>query len=182
MIRILIGSLIAAAATFLVGLLMFATPMSDMGFKVASHAVQVQVQEALRALPESGTYFIPYGETPEAQALHEAGPTAVIQVNQSGAKIFEPMTMVKGYVHMVIAMLLLGIFLWMLRGALPTFASRVMPLLFLAVLAAFWTRLGEPIWWRTDWANAIYSAASDVISLAVGGLIMAAFIPKAVRR
>lgn len=87
----------------------------------------------------------------------------------------------RGFVHTTVSMLLLGLFLWVLRNALPTFASRVMPLLFLAAVAAVWTRLGEPIWWRTDWANALYSAATDFVSLAVGGLIMALFVPRARR-
>ncbi|MBS3960555.1 MAG: hypothetical protein KGZ61_01780 [Sandarakinorhabdus sp.] len=181
MIRLFIGSLVAAAATFMLGFVFFATPVSELGYKTATIESQKVVQDALRTLGETGTFYLPDGKTPEAVLMHETGPTAVVKVNMQGSAPSDVAVLVRGFVHMTVSMLLLGLFLWVLRNALPTFASRVMPLLFLAAVAAVWTRLGEPIWWRTDWANAFYSAATDFVSLAVGGLIMALFVPRARR-
>lgn len=181
MIRLLIGSLVAAVATFLLGFVFFATPVSELGYKTASIESQKAVQDALRTLGETGTYYVPDGETPGAVALHEAGPTAIVKVNMQGSPSSDPAVLARGFAHMAFSMLVLGLFLWVLRNALPTFASRVMPVLFLAAVAAIWTRLGEPIWWRTDWANALYSAGTDFASLAVGGLIMALFVPRSRR-
>ncbi len=178
MIRLLIGSLVAAAATFMLGFVFFATPVAEFGYKTASPESQKVVQDALRTMGETGTYYVPYGTTAEAVAMHEAGPTAIVKVNMRGGPPSDPVVLGQGFLHMAISMLVLGLFLWVLRAALPTFASRVLPVLFLAAVAAIWARLGEPIWWRTDWANAVYTAGTDFASLAVGGLIMALFVPR----
>lgn len=182
MLRLLLGSLVAAAATFIMGFVFYATPVSERGYKTASPQAQAAVQAAINTLPETGTYFIPYGETPEATARARAGPTALVQVNREGAEPMDPMTFIGGFLHMALSMFVLGLFLWLLRGALPTFFSRIMPVIFIAGVAAIWTRLGQPIWFHTDWPNAAYLAVVDFLSLAVGGLIMALFIPKPARR
>lgn len=178
MLRLIIGSLVAAAVTFLMGWGFFATPMQEMGYAKTSPAVEEQLRAALAALPETGTYFIPDAASPDAARRMEEGPVALVKVNQGGARMMDPVVFGGGYLHMALSFLLLGIVLWVLRRPLPTFTSRVLPVILIAALAAFWTRIGEPIWFHTDWTNALYLAGADFLSLAVGGLIMALFVPR----
>lgn len=181
MFRILIGSLVAAAATMLLGWVFFGSPLMTQGYRTAPAAAEAQVLEALKTLPETGTYIMPSGETPEAMAKAHEG-VAVVQVNKEGADAMSLTTFVTGFLHMAISFLLIGFFLLMLRGPLPSFASRVVPVLLLAAIAVVWTRLGQPIWFHTDWRNALYLAVTDFLSLAVGGLIVSAFVPRLSRR
>lgn len=182
MLRVLIGSLVAAVVTMVLGWVFFGSPLMNQGYRIASATAQSEVLAAVKSLPESGTYIIPYGDTPEAAAAAQDG-MAVVQVNREGvARQMDPMTFVRGYVHMAISFLLFGFFLYMLRGSLPSFGARLLPVLLLAGVAVVWTRLGQPIWFHTDWRNAIYLAVTDFLSLAAGGLIVSAFIPRPHRR
>lgn len=179
MIRIIVGSLLAATATFLMGWLFFATPIASQGYRTASPDVVASVHDALKALPESGTYTIPYGMTATDAAMAREG-TAIVQINREGVdRMLDPQVFGLGFLHMLLSFLLIGLFLWTLRSALPTPVSRITPVLMLAAIAVVWTRLGQPIWFHTDWRNAIYLALTDFLSLAVGGVILAFFIPRA---
>ena len=182
MLRILIGSLVAAVVTMVLGWVFFGSPVMNQGYRTAPAATQTAVLEALKTLPESGTYILPSGESTEAQAEAQGG-VAVVQMNKEGIeRMMDPMIFLKGFIHMAISFLLIGFFLLMLRGPLPSFASRVVPVLLLAAIAVVWTRLGQPIWFHTDWRNALYLAITDFLSLAAGGLIVSAFIPRLNRR
>lgn len=182
MLRVLIGSLVAAAATMLLGWVFFGSPMMTQGYRSAPAAIELQVLEELDTLPETGTYVLPSGVSPEAQAQAQQG-VALVQVNKEGiGQIMSPKVFLQGFIHMAVSFLLMGLFLLMLRGALPTFLSRVFPVLMLAAIAVVWTRLGQPIWFHTDWRNALYLAVTDFLSLAIGGFIVSAFLPRPTRR
>ena len=84
--RLVIGSVVAAVAMFILGFIFYATPLMKLGQADAPVATQLAVQEALKMLPKSGTYFIPFSATDASiMAAHEAGPTAVVKVNMTGA-------------------------------------------------------------------------------------------------
>ena len=77
MFRILIGSLVAAAVTMLLGWVFFGSPLMTQGYRTAPAAAEAQVLEALKTLPETGTYIMPSGETPEAMAKAHEGVAVV---------------------------------------------------------------------------------------------------------
>ena len=178
--RLLIGSLVAAAAMFLIGFVFFGTPLFSNAYKTAPFETQVTVQEALKALPASGTYFIPMGEDEAAMAAHRAGPTAMLRVNMQGSEMMDPMVMVKGFVHMVVSAFLLGLLLLRVSPKIWSFGERMGIVVAASLAVVVFSRLGEPIWFGADWPFTLYLAVADLISLIVAGFILAKwFMPKA---
>lgn len=179
--RLVIGSVVAAVAMFILGFIFYATPLMKLGHQAdAPVATQLAVQEALKMLPKSGTYFIPFSETDASiMAAHEAGPTAVVKVNMTGATQMNPMTFAFGWLHMAISAFLLGLLLMAVKDRVTDFNGRMQLLFWAALTMAVFTRLGEPIWYRSDWANAFYVGFADFVSLMVAGFILARwFMPK----
>jgi hypothetical protein len=179
--RLLIGSVVAAVAMFLLGFVFYATPLMNLAQADAPAETQLAVQEALKALPRSGTYFIPLSETDQAlMAAHQAGPTALIKVNMTGAPQMDPAVFAFGWLHMAVSALLLGLLLWAVRDRVSDFAGRMRLVVWVALVMAVFTRLGEPIWYRSDWANALYVGVADLLTIVVAGFVIARwFMPKA---
>ncbi|WP_374597536.1 hypothetical protein [Sphingosinicella sp.] len=177
--RLLVGSLVAAVAMFLIGFVFFGTPLFSNAYKTAPFETQVAVQEALKALPASGTYFIPMGEDEAAMAAHRAGPTAMLRVNLQGSEMMDPMVMVKGFVHMVVSAFLLGLLLLRVAPKIWNFGERMGIVVAASLAVVVFSRLGEPIWFGADWPFTLYVAVTDLISLVVAGFILAKwFLPK----
>jgi hypothetical protein len=175
--RLVIGSLVAAVVMFILGFIFYATPLMNMGFATATPEQQATVQAALKGLP-TGTYSIPGGETPEAMAAYAAGPVAMVKVNSGGFAMFDPVVFVEGYLHMAVAAFFLGLVLWTIRDRVTDFGSRFSVVMWLSLAMVWFTRLGEPIWYHTDWRNALYVAATEWISFVVAGYILARwFVP-----
>lgn len=179
--KLVIGSVVAAAVMFIFGFVFFGSPLFQFAHADAPLETQTAIQSALKALPGDGTYFIPFGETPEATAAHEAGPTAVVKYNGSGAPMMDPMVFAAGFVHMIVSAFTLGLVLWAVRDRVTDLGSRMRVVLWLSLAMVVYTRLGEPIWYRSDWQNAIYVAIAEFISFAAAGYILARwFVPAGV--
>lgn len=177
--RLLVGSIIAAVAMFLIGFVFFGTPLFSNAYKTAPFETQVAVQDALKALPASGTYFVPMGEDEAAMAAHRAGPTAMLRVNLQGSEMMDPMAMVKGFVHMVVSAFLLGLLLLRVAPKIWSFGERMGIVVAASLAVVVFSRLGEPIWFGADWPFTLYVAVAEVISLIVAGFILAKwFLPK----
>ncbi len=178
MIRVLIGSLMGAIVMFLIGFLAYGTPLMRLGFAQATDAVQIDVQTALKALPGTGTYVIPSGESAATTAAFANGPVATINYNAGGFAMVDPQVMLTGFIHMFITALLLGLMLWGVRGRVPDFPSRARLVIGMALVAVVFTNLADPIWLHHDWRHAIYVAAVNFISLCAAGHILARwFVP-----
>nr|ART36137.1 B293 [uncultured bacterium] len=177
--RLLVGSLVAAAAMFVIGFLFYGTPMFSAAYRTAPLETQMTVQEALKALPASGTYFIPMGEDEAAMAAHRAGPTAMIRVSLQGSEMMDPMVMVKGFIHMAVSAFLLGLLLYRVAPKIWDFGGRMAVVVLASLAVVVFARLGEPIWFGADWPFTLYVAVTDVISLVVAGFILAKwFLPR----
>lgn len=177
--RLLISSLVAAVAMFLIGFVFYGTPLFSNVYKTAPFETQVAVQDALKALPASGTYFIPTGEDEAAMAAHRAGPTAMLRVNLNGSEMMDPMVMVKGLVHMAVSAFLLGLLLLRVAPKIWNFSERMAVVLLASLAVVVFSRLGEPVWFGADWPYTLYVAVADLISLTVAGFILAKwFLPK----
>lgn len=176
--KLVIGSVVAAVIMFILGFVFFGSPLFQFAHAEAPIETQTAVQSALKALPGDGTYFIPLGDTPEAMAAHEAGPTAVVKYNSSGAPMMDPAVFVAGFGHMIVSALILGLVLWAVRDRVTDLGTRMRVILWLSLAMVVYTRLGEPIWYRTDWQNAIYVAIAEFISFVAAGYVLARwFVP-----
>lgn len=178
MLRVLIGSLASAVVMFLIGFIAYGTPLMRLGYARTTDAVQIDVQTALKALPGTGTYVIPSGDSAATTAAFANGPVATINYNAGGFAMVDPQVMLTGFIHMFIVALLLGMTLWGVRGRVPDFASRARLVIGMALVAVVFIDLSEPIWFHHDWRNALYVAAVNFISLCAAGCILARwFVP-----
>ena len=121
MLRLLVGTLPAAVVMFLLGFVFYGTPLQMLGWTKAPLATQLAVQQALKALPQSGTYVIPSGDTPGATAAYGNGPVAQIQYNSGGFAMVDPGVFAGGFVQMAVSVFLLGCVL--LTAAPASFAG-----------------------------------------------------------
>ena len=169
--QLIVGSLAAALAMFMLGFVFYGTPVQNLGWRTATPATQSAIQQALKALPETGTYVIPSGETPEAMAAYAAGPIAQIQYNGGGFAMMDPVSFAGGYVQMAVSVFLVGC---VLRTAVVSvFATRARLVLGIAATAVVYLHFAGPVWYHTDWRNALYVAVADFVILGTGGLILA---------
>jgi hypothetical protein len=174
--KLVIGSLIGAVFMFLIGFLAYGTPLMELGYKSASLEQQLAIQSAMKGLP-TGTYTIPDGHSPEGMAAYGVGPVAVVQLNSGGFVAYDPAVFAFGYLHMAVAAFLLGLLLWSVRDRVTDIATRMRVVIWASLVAVVFTRL-EPIWFHSDWPNALYVALAEFISLVGAGYILARwFVP-----
>ena len=180
MIRVLIGSVAAAFAMFVIGFIFFATPLAKLGSGTLGNAEAAAIQQSLASnLPRTGTYFVPSADTPEQTVMYGQGPIATVHYNVGGFAAMEPATLVKGLVLNFIVALLIGAALIGIDRRVPDLGSRARVAVIIAVAASAFIHLGEPIYWHHDWGHFIYLFIADSVMLATAGFIVAWFLPKA---
>jgi hypothetical protein len=177
--RALIGAVAAAVAMFIIGFIFFATPLSKIGTGTLDNSRAAAVQQSLASnIPETGTYFVPSGDTPEQTVMYGRGPIATVHYNSKGYSHSDPTVMIGGFVHMLVVALLMAAGLGALSRYVPSFNERVRLLVIGVVAAVVFMRLGGPIWFHHDWGNAIYVMIADALSLIVAGLIILKLLPR----
>ncbi len=169
--RFAIGSLVAGAAMWILGFVFYGL-LYSVGYATAPEATQLALQSALKALPGSGTYFIPTGGTPAMVKAFEAGPVAAISYNAHGFPFFDGVVFVAGYVQFTVVAAMLGLLLRGLNGRID-FLGQIRIILGLAAIAVVYIHLADPVWYHSDWRNPVYKSVADFVILSAGGLIMA---------
>jgi hypothetical protein len=178
MVRVILGAAVAAIAMLVVGFLLFATPLNGLGTGNAGNAEAAQLQSALALnLPRTGTYAVPDPNTAEQTVMYGQGPIATVHYNTDGYAAGDPTMIAYGVVLNFITALLIGLGLLGIDRRVPDFASRARLIIPVAIAAAAFIHFGEPIYLHHDWGNALYSFFGNALALAVGGLIVAWFIP-----
>ena len=178
--RLVIGSVLAGIVMFVLGFV-FYVQLFYLGWSVAPESTQLAIQAALKALPHTGVYAIPMGETPSMVAAANAGPVAQVNYNSGGYPLFDPAMMIGGYIHLTVSVFLAGLLLWNLRDRVVTFGERARVLVAVVAIFDVYVHLAAPIWYRGDWRNALYVIVADAIVYLVGGLIVARwFLPRAI--
>jgi hypothetical protein len=180
MIRVIIGAVPAALAMFVIGFLFFATPLARLSTASLDNAQAAAVQQALASnLRETGTYSVPGVDTPEQTNMYSRGPIATIHYNTKGFAALETSSLLGGLVFNFIIALLIGAALIGIDRRVPDFGSRARAVAILAVAAAAFTHLGEPIYYHHDWRHFIYLFVADSAALIAAGLIIARwFLPR----
>ena len=177
--RALVGGIVAAVAMFIIGFIFFATPLYKLGTGTLDNAQAAAVQVALaQNIPETGTYFVPSGDTPEQAVMYGRGPIATVHYNTRGYSVADPAAMVGGFLHMLVVCLLMAVGLYTLSLHIPGFGERVRLLVLGVVGAAVFMRLGEPIWDHQDWGHAIYLFVADSVAMIVAGLVILKLLPR----
>lgn len=178
--RVLIGSVAAALAMFVIGFIFYATPLNRLHVGSLDNNQAAAVQQALAAnTPDTGTYHVPSTRTPEQTVMYGQGPTATIHYNIDGHSVADPTSLIGGLLLDFVVALLIGVGLIGIDRRVPDFGSRARLVVLFAIAAAAYMRLDEPIWYHHDWGHFIYMFIVDALTLAVGGLIIARwFLPR----
>ncbi|MDX1438729.1 MAG: hypothetical protein R3284_02395 [Rubricoccaceae bacterium] len=176
---LLLGALLATVVLFIWGFLAWGSIIYN---PFSSMTDQDTVTSALsQSLPESGVYLVPNypdrsndAEVADWTERHQSGPLAMIYFSAEGAT---PMSsMLPGFIHMLISVLLMAFLLKMAVSALPGYGQRVMFVMFAGLVGAFWINLGNPIWWNQPWGFHFYSFVYSVIGWLLAGFVLARFI------
>ncbi len=165
--RFAITSLAAGAVMWLLGFILYGL-LFNIGWASAPEATQLAIQQALKALPHSGSYFIPTGDTPAMMNAFVAGPVAQISYNSAGFPMVDTVTFIAGFVQFSIVAAMIG---WLL-SALPA-PARLRVVIGMAAIAVVYIHFSDPIWYHSDWRNPLYKSFADVIILTAGGFVMA---------
>jgi hypothetical protein len=176
MVRVIVGSAAAALAMLVVGFLIHATPLNNLGTGSLLNDRASALQTSLKDhLPYTGTYRVPDPDTAEQTALYGTGPIATIHFNAGGHAANDGSKFLSGLILNFIVAFLIGFGLT--HVGVQDFASRARLVVPFAFAAAIFIHIGRPIYLHHDWNNAIFSMVVDGLALAVGGLVVAWFLP-----
>jgi len=119
---------------------------------------------------QNGTYSIPDPRDPNAELLARSGPIAIVHVAAAeGGSLFDPKTMVVGFVHeLVVAALLLA-----LLAGVGDFRAKLRRLALTALVGVVMIHGGDVVWWGVASSWALVVAAYDFVALLVGGIVVA---------
>jgi hypothetical protein len=182
MVRVLIGSFVGGAAMFIVGFILWATPLQYIGYSTASDAQNAAVQLSLaQNLPHTGRYIVPNPASQVGGNGYTKGPIASVDYNSSGFSTSDPATMIGGFIQEVIVSLMIGLSLLAVASRVTDFESRAKLAIGVSAAAGMMIRIGDPIWMHTDWRFAIYALVADLAMLSASSLVIARwFLPRAV--
>jgi hypothetical protein len=168
--RLIVGGLVAGIVMWLLGYVFYGL-LFGYGWASAPESVNLAIQSALKALPGSGQYIVPGGDTPAMVAAYQAGPIAEISYNVKGFAMFDPASMFGGLFHFIVVATMVGLLIRNLgsRG----FGDRARVVVGLAATAVVYIHLAGPIWYHGIWRHALFLTVADFVILTAGGLIMA---------
>lgn len=180
MMRLILGAAVAAVAMLVAGFIFFASPLNGIGTRALGDEQAAQMQASLKSIiPATGTYAVPNDDTAAQTVMYGSGPVATVHFNASGYAAGDAMMLLWGLALNFVAALLVGMGLMALGGRIGDFPSRARLVVMLAVGASLYIHLGRALYLHHDLANVLYSLVGDAIALALGGLIVAWFLPAA---
>jgi len=174
--RLLVGTTLAAVALFLWGFVYWGA--QPLAWRIIGPAPdEAALQKALgEALPEPGAYFLPHpfeGDAETHAARAKAGPVATVLIH-GGADPSDPAPMIRGFVHMWVSALLMGL---LLRGFAPASVGAAIGVAATAGLAAaVWADLGRPIWYAQPWDYNLLFALYELGGWVVAGAVLGFFV------
>ena len=182
MIRVLIGSIAGAIATYVAGFIFWASPLRLIGFSTTGAQQQANLQLAFaQNLTGTGHYLIPDPSDQAGGALYAKGPIAAVDLNVHGFAGNDMAAMIGGFVHELVVVFLIGWTLLAIADRVVDFESRARLVIGFAVASALLITLSDPIFMHADWRYAIYAFVADTAMIVAGGLVIARwFLPRAV--
>ena len=163
--RFALGSILAAFVMFALGFVFYAM-LGMMKFDPLSAETAAAVQTALGStLPATGTYIVPGDEESFMR-----GPSAMIPFVAAGGLPQFPMELVMGFIHFLLAALLIG---YALKAVGGSFGRQARVLVWFALAASAFMHLGEPIWYGLTWRASLFEFVADTVMLIAGGLVLA---------
>lgn len=178
MMRLILGAALGAVAMLVAGFIFFASPLNGIGTRTLGDEQAAQMQASLKSIiPATGTYAVPSPDTAAQTVMYGSGPVATVHFNASGYAAGDPTMLLWGFALNFIVALLAGFGLLALGGRIADFPSRARLVILLAVGASLYIHLGRALYLHHDLANVLYSMVGDALALAIGGLVVAWFLP-----
>lgn len=182
--RLLLGSFLAALAVFAWGALFWYGPGTNQLFTEIHD--QDALAEDLRAqLRSDGVYRLPWDphDMKATQARHREGPIATIHFQRQGVETqgagYFAGTLGLGFLHMLVAILLLAFALAAIAPGLTRYRDRARCVVLFALAASIFANLDQPIWWDQTWGFHLVHGLYDFGAWLIAGLILAAFVQPA---
>lgn len=179
--QLLLGSVVAGLAMWVVGFIFWGPLLGWIPYSIASDADTATLHEALKTtLAHSGTgaYLIPSTATNIGTQLHAQGPVSLVLFTNAGFPGFDTAALLWGLLLAVVTALVLGIGL---RGAAAhmSFAGRLRLVACFAVAVAGYGDLGQPVFNHAPWGYFVYGFVADVATwLAAGAVFARWFMPE----
>jgi len=181
--RVLLAAVLSAVLMFVWGFVFWG--LLDFGGKLMQPLpAELDVLASLRqAGTESGMYIYPMPVDPSDEqanqafeAKHLEGPILQLAYRAEGGPVMPPIVFAQGLGHYFAVALLTGCLLALAARGLPSFASRVVFVLLLSLVAAVWGNVGDAVWW---FHSPKYCLGNMAYSLGAGSamaLVMAAIV------
>ena len=181
MLRVIIGSAVAAVAMLVISFLVYMAPLAGAGAGNVPTEQAAQLQQTLAVtLQETGAYRVPDPNTAEQTGLWAQGPVATITYNAKGNANSNVGAMRYAYalvMNFLVALAIGAALIGLDRRGNP-FGARARLAIIFGFAAAAFMHLSRPIWLLGDWGSAIFGFLADGLTIAVGGLIVAWFTPR----
>lgn len=85
-------------------------------------------------------------------------------------------TLLLGFLHGLAAMILMSLLLRLTGDALRHYSDRVVFILLVGFIVAFWGRLSDAIWWSAPVPAQVWNAVYDLSAWLIAGLVLAGFV------
>lgn len=177
---IILGSVIGALLVFCWGYLFWNVLPVGNG-AVSPVADQAGLQAELAAhIPDTGVYGVPFSQDPadaEFQTLHTKGPIATVYYRAEGSEPMAPSTMVMGYLHQVVVLLVMAIMLKMV--AVASYGARFVVVFLGGLAGSGLATLAGPIWWLEPWNHAVIELVYQSVAWLLAALVLATLVKPA---
>ncbi|MDG2535041.1 hypothetical protein P6144_15380 [Sphingomonas sp. HITSZ_GF] len=178
--RLVLGSLLAGFAMWIVGFVFWGPLLGWIPFSTVPDANAAALQAALKAnLGPTGTgvYAIPSPMTTAGTGLYAQGPVAMVHFTDRGFPAFDSMALIWGLVLAIVCALVMALGL-RLAAAERDYAARLRLVAIGAVAVTAYSDLGQPIFNHAPWGYFTYLWISDVASWIAAGAVLAWALPR----
>lgn len=175
MLRTFGAAAVAATVVFIWGFVYWAvlpTGMAAVQGAPDGPALQAYLDQAL---PESGTYVVPFTENPtEDTAYHQAhskGPLALVQFRKNGAEPMSTGTMLRGWLVGFASCLLMALVVRLAAGD-GGFGRRFIAAFGGGAVGSVMARMGDPVWWYQPIPFARSLLFYEIVAWLLAGIVL----------
>ncbi|MCW3845928.1 hypothetical protein OF829_01650 [Sphingomonas sp. LB-2] len=176
--RLMLGSLAAGVAMWLVGFIFWSPLLSWIPLAAIPDDKAQLVQQALGANLGplgTGTYIIPSATTTAGTVLQANGPVAIVHFTNRGFPALDSASLIWGMVLAMGCAFAGALAMRIVAGGLG-FAERIRLVAFFAVAVAGYSDLSQPIFNHAPWGFFLYLFVSHVLTWVAAGAVLARFM------
>ena len=173
--RLVLGSLAAGIAMWLVGFIFWSPLLSWIPLAAIPDADAQMVQQALAAKLGplgTGTYAIPSATTTAGTVLQANGPVAIVHFTNRGFPALDSFSLIWGLVLAIGCAFAGGLAMRMVAGGLG-FGERIRLVALLAVGVAGYADLSQPVFNHAPWGFFVFLFVSHVVTWVAAGAVLA---------